>query len=92
MKNADMPAMPVIDSDGGPRTGRSFEKDYIEKFQPMLGLTKREIMAMHMMAALLSSPAGKFPKQTSVHIIIDDAINMADAMLSRLDSSHGESK
>ena len=80
MKNADMPAMPsdvnavyeaMTDSDDS--WGKA-----------ALGLTKREMMAMHMMCAMIGAPVGR--------VNIDDgeqlplmAIAAADALLAELE-------
>ena len=56
MKNADMPAAPFVLPQG-------------VVAQPYIGLTKREMMAMHMMAALLvgcDSPNNDFIASISV--------------------------
>ena len=73
MKNSDMPAMPCqpLGQDGMP----SHEMTY--------GLTKRELMAMHMMAAGLS-------RNSYYHSWADmaqDAIDMADALLEKLEQA-----
>ena len=71
MKNSDMPAIPCqpLGQDGMP----SYEMTY--------GLTKRELMAMHMMAANRS-------RNTDYHSwkdMADDAIDMTDALLEKLE-------
>jgi hypothetical protein len=73
MTNADSPAMPCqpLGQDGMP----SFEMSY--------GLTKRELMAMHMMAASRS-------RNSYYHSLADiaqDAIDMADALLEKLEQA-----
>lgn len=77
MKNADMPAMPVFDSSGCPSL---YGDDGVEA----KGLTKREMMAMHMMCAMIGAPVGR--------VDIDDgeqlplmAIVAADALLAELE-------
>ncbi|MGL4757557.1 MAG: hypothetical protein ACRCXB_34820 [Aeromonadaceae bacterium] len=73
MKNADMPAMPVVDSRGCPSM---YGVDSVEA----LGLTKREIIAMHMMAGLLvgcESPNNEW--------VASIAVDAADKLLSELD-------
>lgn len=103
MKNADMPAMPVIDSDGGPRTGRSFEKDYIEQLQPMLGLTKREMMAMHapempdwFIGVWRSrnniQPGWSVSSSSMTRIYFEWKVYFAEQLLMELDRVNGESK
>ncbi len=75
MKNADMPAMAVELSGFG-------------SYEPIAytGLTKREMMAMHMMCAMIAAPVGR--------VNIDDgeqlplmAIAAADALLAELEKS-----
>ena len=73
MKNSDMPAMPCqpLGQDGMP----SFEMAY--------GLTKREMFAMHMMAASRS-------RNSDYHSLADmakDAIEMTDALLEALEQA-----
>lgn len=82
MKNADMPAMPIID------TGESYPLN-IERYGDGLitgkfasGLTKREMMAMHMMAAC-QAKADSFYK--TFDDMANDAVNMADALLAELE-------
>ena len=71
MKNSDMPAMPCqpLGQDGMP----SYEMTY--------GLTKRELMAMHMMAANRSRNSNYL----SWKDMADDAIGMTDALLEKLE-------
>lgn len=62
MKNAGMPAMPIFDECGRPTAHGMSNVE-------VLGLTKREMMAMHMMAALLvgcESPNNDFIASISV--------------------------
>ena len=75
MNNADMPAMPsdvkavyeaMTDSDDS--WGKA-----------ALGLTKREMMAMHMMASIITQGAPAF-----IHAA-EDAVNAADALLAELE-------
>lgn len=72
MKNADMPAMPLPLG--------------AETTEGCQGLTKREMMAMHMMCAMIGAPVGR--------VDIDDgeqlplmAIVAADALLAELEKS-----
>lgn len=74
MKNADKSAMPnqALGTDGLPTHEAEF------------GLTKREMMAMHMMCAMIAAPVGR--------VNIDDgeqlplmAIAAADALLAELE-------
>ena len=75
MKNADMPAMPVFDSSGCPSL---YGDDGVEA----KGLTKREMMAMHMFAGLLARD-GKPDIQYEAEL----AIKAADALLAELEST-----
>ena len=75
MKNADMPAMPsdvkaVYEAMTG--SDDSWGK-------AALGLTKREMMAMHMMASIITQGAPAF-----IHAA-EDAVNAADALLAELE-------
>lgn len=76
MKNADMPAMPVTDECGMPFNS-------IPEGLCTTGLTKREMMAMHMMQGLVS--AWGQHDVTSADELASDAVMMADALLSELD-------
>ena len=49
MKNADMPAMPIFDKDAYPL-------DFGGEFKTV-GLTKREMMAMHILSSMHASPS-----------------------------------
>ena len=73
MKNSDMPAMPCqpLGQDGMP----SCEMTY--------GLTKRELMAMHMMAANRSRNSNYYSWKN----MADDAIDMTDALLEKLEQA-----
>ena len=80
MKNADMPAMPVIDEE------QSFPVDmerYGSKEATLrfaFGMTKREMMAMHMFAGLIARD-GKPDIQYEAEL----AIKAADALLAELE-------
>ena len=71
IKNADMPAMPsqALGTDGLPTHEAEF------------GLTKREMMAMHMMAASRSRSSN----YSSWVDMATDAIEMTDALLAELE-------
>lgn len=71
--NGDMPAMPVFDSSGCPSL---YGDDGVEA----KGLTKREMMAMHMFAGLLARD-GKPDIQYEAGL----AIKAADALLAELE-------
>lgn len=81
MKNANMPAMPLINGNGAPihHSNAGMDNDGV-----MFGMTKREMMAMHMMCAMIGAPVGR--------VDIDDgeqlplmAIVAADALLAELE-------
>ena len=71
IKNCDMPAMPQDDAIWCQRIGEC----------PTLatGLTKREMMAMHIAAGLISDP------QVKTHQVAEDAVRVADLLLAELD-------
>ena len=72
IKNADVPAMPVDRCDS----------DAIEVgIQVFSGLTKREMMAMHMMAACRT----RYTNYKSWVEMATDAIEMTDALLAELE-------
>ena len=72
IKNGDMPAMPIQLADG---EVWSHECDTAD------GLTKREMMAMHMMAANRSRSSN----YSSWADMATDAIEMTDALLAELE-------
>ena len=73
IKNADMPAMPVDRCDA----------DAIEAgIQVFSGLTKREMMAMAAMQALLTSSSGGY---SDYKYMAQDAVTAADALLAELE-------
>lgn len=77
MKNADMPASPVINSEGFP-TRISFIQD-----EPLAatGLTKREAFAMAAMQGLLASGCGLQNQYDLAH----QSLAAADALLAELE-------
>ena len=81
MKNADMPAMPVIDEE------QSFPVDmerYGSKEATLrfaFGMTKREMMAMHILSGFLSDYEFDVTRQMAAEI----AVQQADALLAELD-------
>ena len=83
MKNADMPAMPVIDEE------QSFPVDmerYGSKEATLrfaFGMTKREMMAMHILSGLLSDYEFDVTRQMAAEI----AVQQADALLAELEKS-----
>ena len=70
IKNADVPAMPVDRCDA----------DAIEAgIQMFSGLSKREMMEMHIAAGLISDP------QVKTHQVAEDAVRVADWLLAELE-------
>lgn len=84
MKNADMPAMPLVNENGAPVHHSSAGMD---NEGVMFGLTKREMMAMHMMAAMLVGTEDP----NSVYCAAK-AIDAVDQLIFQLDRTKGESK
>ena len=83
MKNADMPAMPLFNSNGSPvhHRGAGMENNGV-----MAGLTKREMMAMHAMQGILASGnADDFVVGDEVGFA-GFAVSCADALLAELES------
>ena len=75
IKNGDMPAMPVDRCDA----------DAIEAgIQVFSGLTKREMMAMHMMAHLMPNERLKSYEEQASY-----ALMAADALLAELERTNG---
>ena len=75
MKSGDMPAMPQsATKDGYPCNYYDYGGTGIPT-----GMTKREMMAMHMMASIITQGAPAF-----IHAA-EDAVNAADALLSELE-------
>ena len=80
MKNADMPAMPVHDGDNEPfNVGSSYYE--FNKEHMATGLTKREMMAMHILSGLLSDYEFDVTRQVAAEV----AVQQADALLAELD-------
>ena len=79
MKNADMPAMPThdvfehcgFDGNSGPHMTQTTN----------YGLTKREMMAMHILSGLLSDYEFDVTRQVAAEV----AVQQADALLAELD-------
>ena len=78
MKNADMPAMPLFNSNGSPVHHSSAG---MENHGVMAGLTKREMMAMHILSGLLSDYEFDVTRQVAAEV----AVQQADALLAELD-------
>ena len=71
IKNADVPAMP----------NQPLGTDGLPTYEAEFGLTKREMMAMHMMAASRSRSSN----YSSWVDMATDAIEMTDALLAELE-------
>ena len=72
MKNGDMPAMPITDELGMPFNS-------VPKEQSTVGITKREMMAMHIASGLISDP------QVRTGEVAAMAVKVADALLAELE-------
>lgn len=76
MKNADLPAMPFVETDA--------------TCSVVTGLTKREMFAMHSMQGILSHPDVKPSIGAGAELfesyVAEVSVKMADALLSALDS------
>lgn len=77
MKNADLPAMPLVNSNGSPVHHSSAG---MENYGVMAGLTKHEMMAMHMMASLVATSGYGLREHMA-----QDAIAATDALLAELE-------
>ena len=81
IKNADIPAMPVTDSDG---RSMGYGSDLFAD-----GLTKREMIAMHMMASLTSVYWDTVQEyETGADLVkcqSETAVEMTDAILAELE-------
>ena len=86
MNNADMPAMPIIDDEqsfpiDGDRYGKSLSSGRFA-----VGMTKRELMAMHAMVGLLS--CGKqydIRYKSRASQLVEDAVFYANALMGELE-------
>ena len=84
MKNSNMPAMPIEDNEQSfPLDMERYGSDSMYK-QFAAGMTKREMMAMHLMAAMISAPLEKFNMNTAAKTA-SCAVESADALLCALD-------
>ena len=81
MKNADMPAMPQAATADG--YGCNYSGEWPDLSGVPTGLTKREMMATHMMQGLIS--AWGQHDVTSADELASDAVMMADALLAELE-------
>lgn len=82
MKNADMPAMPVRDADN--EILRLAHYPVYANGEFATGLTKREMMAMHIHAALLTSQADGVWTGIGVNAAFH-AVQEADELLAELE-------
>ncbi|QHC10120.1 hypothetical protein GRF56_16730 [Aeromonas veronii] len=78
MKNADMPAMPVRDTDNEPLRIGLYPVYSSGEFAT--GLTKREMMAMHIMASIATTVGYQNYGQMA-----EDAVAATDALLAELE-------
>ena len=76
MKNADSPAIPTITYDHG-----AAMQGLAVSVTDAPGLTKREMMAMHILSGLLSDYEFDVTRQMAAEI----AVEQADALLAELD-------
>ena len=84
MKNADMPAMPLFNSNGAPL---HHSVAGMENHGVMAGLTKREVMAMHIMGGLIS---GGHLRASDAKQMPELAVLMADMLLAELERTNGQ--
>lgn len=78
MKNSDMPAMPMFSDNAEPCIVRDPETG---KKAPATGLTKREMMAMHILSGMLSSENFNPTREQAASF----AVGQADALLAELE-------
>ena len=78
MKNADMPAMPVMGGDNEPA---NLSHSYYQNLQLATGLTKREMIAMNIASGLVNG--APMPSVRS-DIIAQVAVSLTDALLIEL--------
>lgn len=80
MKNADMPAMPIIDDEQSFPLNLDRYGENITKGKFASGLTKREMMAMHIMASIATTVGYQNYGQMA-----QDATAATDAILAELE-------
>ena len=81
MKNADMPAMPIIDDEQSfPIDGEKYGKS-LSSGRFAVGMTKREMMAMHILSGMLSSENFNPTREQAASF----AVGQADALLAELE-------
>ncbi len=87
MKNADMPAMPIVNDNGAPH----FTSDIAMTKSNCVGMTKREMIAMHAMQGYISGNlawtdgADGGAVMLSVDEAAREAVSYADALLKELE-------
>lgn len=81
MKNSDMPAMPMVNSDGFPSTAECVLEDRIGTRCD--GLTKREHFAGLALQGTLSNP--NLRTGVSLEKIVKHSVAVADALLQELE-------
>ena len=81
MKNADMPAMPIIDDEQSfPIDGEKYGKS-LSSGRFAVGMTKREMMAMHILSGMLSSENFNPTREQAASC----AVRQADELLAELE-------
>jgi hypothetical protein len=81
MNNADLPANPIVNSDGFPTLGSFFEST-ADGGPEAIGLTKREHFAGLAMQGMIVVDADNYLNEATIAKI---AVNLADALLAELD-------
>lgn len=84
MKNADMPAMPQSFSIGDEDCGTTLTHLHVDDLQMNMGLTKREMFAMHIMASTCWDTTDR-NNQMHYEYAASSAVKLADALLKELD-------
>ena len=79
MKNADMPAMPIIDDEQSfPIDGEKYGKS-LSSLRFAVGMTKREMMAMHIASGFAAD------NKITTDNVVKWSIEVADKLLSELE-------
>ena len=78
MKNADMPAMPLTNDNGSPihHSNAGMDNDGV-----MFGMTKREMMAMHIISGIASHPDMMQANADGAHDSVGQAIAAQSVLL-----------
>lgn len=87
MKNANAPAMPIIDDEQSFPLNLDRYADNLGFGKFALGLTKREMMAMHIIGGLIS---GGHLKAYDAKQMPELAVLMADKLLEELERTNGK--